>query len=177
MPRPAPHDRRPGVPTATWARPLSRRLPSLLARRASAVLRTGERGAATTFLVLAAPLLLLLGGLVHDGGQAINARAAAADDAEQAARSGADAVDVATLRATGQVVLDAAAASAAAATYCARRGYGGGDCSVAAGPDLVTVTTRARVPSAVLSLVGVDGFSVEASAQAGPAVGITTEGS
>lgn len=147
-----------------------------LLARVAAVRASGERGAATSFLVLAAPLLLLLGGLVHDGGQAINARAAAADDAEQAARAGADAVDVPRLRATGEVVLDPAAAAAAAAAYCGQRGYGGGDCTVGAGPDEVVVTTRARVPSAVLSLVGVGEFSVEASAQARPAAGITVEG-
>ncbi|MEJ5914820.1 pilus assembly protein TadG-related protein [Pseudokineococcus sp. 1T1Z-3] len=139
---------------------------------------TEERGAAaSTFLVLAAPLLLLLGGLVHDGGQAINARASAADDAEQAARAGADAVDVLALRATGEVRLDPQVAAAAASAWCGQRGYGPADCTVAAGEDAVVVTTRARVPTAVLSLVGVGDFSVEATAQAAPAVGITTEGS
>jgi len=146
-----------------------------LRARADAVRATGERGSATSFLVLAAPLLLLLGGLVHDGGQAINARAAAADVAEQAARSGADRIDVETLRATGAVVLDARAAAAAAAGFCRQQGYGGGDCTVAVTADGVAVTTRATVPTAVLSLVGVGDFTVEGSALARPAQGITDE--
>ncbi|NNH24380.1 pilus assembly protein TadG-related protein [Pseudokineococcus marinus] len=165
------------MPRRAPAPPTRRRPAAALRRRLAALRASGERGAATTFLVHAAPLLLLLGGLVHDGGQAINARAAAADDAEQAARAGADAVDVPVLRATGVVVLDPGRAAAAAAAWCAQRGYGGGDCSVSAGPDGVVVTTRARVPSAVLSLVGVGAFDVEATASARAATGIAVEGS
>lgn len=61
-----------------------------------------ERGSMSVFTVLFSVAVFLLAGLLVDGGAAINARLRAADVAEQAARAGADQIDVDHLRATGR---------------------------------------------------------------------------
>ena len=53
-----------------------------------------EQGSATVFVIGFAIVLFLCAGLVIDGGLAINKRMRIADDAEQAARIGADSIDV-----------------------------------------------------------------------------------
>lgn len=134
-----------------------------------------DTGTATAFVVFLAVALLALGGLVVDGGLAINARQQVADDAEQAARAGAQQVDVLTLRETGRVTLDPAAARSAAVTFLAARGYPAADVSVAADAAAVDVSARRQTRTALLSLLLVDSFTVEASARARAAVGITAE--
>ena len=64
-----------------------------------------DAGAATMFVIGLSTMLLVLAGLVVDGGLAINARAEAADVAEQAARAGAQEIDEGVLRDTGQIEL------------------------------------------------------------------------
>lgn len=141
--------------------------------RARRLRRDGDRGAASAFVVAISVALLLVGGLVVDGGRTLNARAAAADDAEQAARAGADRIDEATLRASGLVVVDRVAAGRAASDYCATRGYGGGRCDVQIAGNAVTVTTTTTVRAAILSIVpGLGSFTVDASATAEPVQGI-----
>src|SRR5690554_5195515 len=73
-----------------------------------------ERGSISVFVLGLVVVLMIVAGLVVDGGRAVNARAEIMDDAEQAARAGANHVDVAALRAGGAISLDAAAARAAA---------------------------------------------------------------
>ncbi|MFC7104684.1 Tad domain-containing protein [Nonomuraea rubra] len=65
-------------------------------------MRAGERGSMSVFTVLFSVVVFLLAGLLVDGGSAINARLRAADVAEQAARAGADELDVDHLRETGR---------------------------------------------------------------------------
>lgn len=137
--------------------------------------RRDEAGTATAFVVLLAAILLALAGLVVDGGLAINARQQVADDVEQAARAGAQRVDLLTLRRAGVVRIEAGAAEQAAVGFLATRGYPGGDVAVSATDTEVTVRGRREVPTALLSLVLIDSFTVEASAQARAAVGITAE--
>jgi Flp pilus assembly protein TadG len=134
-----------------------------------------DDGTATAFVVLLAAILLAMAGLVVDGGLAINARQQVADDAEQAARAGAQRVDLLTLRQSGAVRIESGAARQAAVAFLATRGYPGGDVSVSATDTEVTVRARREVPTALLSLVLIDSFTVEASARARAAVGITAE--
>ena len=49
----------------------------------------GEDGAASVFVLGLVVVLMIVAGLVVDGGRAVNGRAAAMDAAEQAARAGA----------------------------------------------------------------------------------------
>ena len=65
-----------------------------------------DRGTLAVYFVLLTPLLLLLSGLVLDGGGALAARASAANQAEQAARAGANAIDVQVLRDEGRRVVN-----------------------------------------------------------------------
>jgi Flp pilus assembly protein TadG len=134
-----------------------------------------DGGTATAFVVFLAAALLALAGLVVDGGLALNARQQVADDAEQAARAGAQRVDLLTLRQTGQVLIEGPAAESSAAAFLATRGYPAGDTAVVASQTQVTVRARRTVPTALLSLVFIDSFTVEASARARAAVGITAE--
>lgn len=137
--------------------------------------RPDDTGTATAFVVFLAVALLALAGLVVDGGLAINARQQVADDAEQAARAGAQQVDVLTLRQTGDVRIEPAAARQAAVDFLRIRGYAAADVSVSADAATVTVAARRTTDTALLSLVGVRSFTVDASARARAAVGITAE--
>ena len=65
----------------------------------------GDRGTLSLFVVLFTPVVVLLAGLLVDGGIAINARERAADVAQQAARAGANDLNVAALR-SGTVELE-----------------------------------------------------------------------
>ena len=82
-----------------------------------------ERGTATAFILGFAIVLLACAGLVVDGGTAINERMKLADNTEQAARAGAQAIDLTALRQDNVVRLDPAAARAAADGYLAGIGY------------------------------------------------------
>ena len=60
----------------------------------------------TAFVVIFTFALLLLAGLVIDGGLTLAARVQAIDEAQAAARAGAQAIDLPLFRSTGQIVLD-----------------------------------------------------------------------
>jgi Flp pilus assembly protein TadG len=132
-----------------------------------------DRGTATVFVVGLALILLALAGLVVDGGLAINARERVADDVEQASRAGAERVDVLTLRQSGVVRLDPAAARLAAEQFLASRGYAVGDVTVTTDAAVVHTRARRQVSTALLSLVFINSFTVTAQARARPASGIT----
>ena len=134
-----------------------------------------DRGAMSAFVVVLVVALLLLAGLVVDGGRAVNARALALDDAEQAARAGANQVDLAHLRDTGEVRLDRGEAERAARAFLVARGYEGGRVQVAPDGNSVTVEVSDRVRTVLLSLALVDDFTVEGTATARAAVGIVDE--
>lgn len=133
--------------------------------------RREERGSATVFVIGMAIVLFVCAGLVVDGGLAINARMRVADDAEQAARVGADSVDLDELRAGGEVRIDTTLAANRAAEYLARRGYGVGQYSVAVHDDGVRVSVSDTTNTAILGLVGVRKYDVRAGATAVPETG------
>lgn len=137
--------------------------------------RPGDRGAATLFVLGVALALFAMAGLVVDGGLAINARQRVADDTEQAARAGADRLAVDTLRGGGAVTVDPAAAQAAARTYLLARGYTDAQISVTVTGDRVQVAATRQEPTALLSIVFINSFTVSGQAQARAAVGITGE--
>lgn len=96
-----------------------------------------ERGSITAFVAVVATALVLVAGMAYDGGQVIAAHNAARNDAERAARAGAQQIDLDHLRATNQTRLDAAAAEAAAVEYLERAGSVG---AANASDDSITVT-------------------------------------
>lgn len=130
---------------------------------------SGERGAVTAFVAVLMVALLAVAGLVVDGGRALAAAEQDRAVAEQAARLGADEVSVAGLRA-GSVSIDPAAARSAVTAYLQRAGVTG---TVAADPTEVVVTVRQALPTAILSIVGIDHMVVHASATATDVHGVS----
>jgi len=122
-----------------------------------------EEGTVTAFVVIFTLALVLLAGLVLDGGLTLAAKVQAIDDAQAAARAGAQAIDITTYRATGQVTLDPAQASADAQAYLAAAGDTG---TVAVLGDQVTVTVTISQPMQILSLVGVRQLTVSGTGTA-----------
>jgi Flp pilus assembly protein TadG len=131
---------------------------------------TTEEGSISAFLVLLMVALFALMGMVLDGGSALAARQSATDEAEQAARAGAGALSVDSLR-SGSVQIDQAAAVEVAEQFTVAAGHPG-TATVAAGT--VTVQIRYRIPTQVLGIIGVTTLPVVASASAVDVEGVTT---
>lgn len=129
-----------------------------------------ERGQVTAFTAAFLTALFLLAGLVLDGGLALSADLRALNQAQAAARAGAQQLDLAVYRATGAVRLDPADARAASYDYLAALDV---RASVTVAGDTVTVTVRRTQPTQILSLVGIDTFQVSATASADAVRGVT----
>lgn len=79
--------------------------------------RANDRGTVSAFVAVIASALVMVAGLVYDGGQILASQARARDLASNAARAGAQEIDLDTLRADQVVVLDPDRAAAAALDY------------------------------------------------------------
>ncbi len=112
-----------------------------------------ESGMVTAFTVIFTLALLLMAGLVLDGGLALAAKVQAIDDAQAAARAGAQAIDIPTYRASGKITLDPAQATADAQRYLAAAGHTG---TVSVNGEQVTVTVTITQATQILSLAGID---------------------
>ena len=121
--------------------------------RMRARLGASESGMVTAFVVIFTLALLLMAGLVLDGGLALAAKVQAIDDAQAAARAGAQAIDIPTYRASGQITLDPALATADAQHYLAAAGQVG---TVSVNGEQVTVTVTITQATQILSLAGID---------------------
>ena len=126
-------------------------------RRLRGRLGEPESGMVTAFVVIFTVALIVMAGLVLDGGLALAAKVQAIDDAQAAARAGAQAIDLPTYRATGQITLDPAEATADAERYLAAAGHTG---TVAVNGEQVTVTVTISQPTQILSLAGIDHLTV-----------------
>lgn len=124
--------------------------------------RRDERGSATAFVVGLAVTLVVVAGLVVDGGGALNARMTLADDVEAAAVAGAQATDELRLRADDVLVIDPAEAKQRALEVLQGRGYEG--IVVTATDESVTVTAHDSVATKMLSLIGINQFDIQATA-------------
>jgi Flp pilus assembly protein TadG len=133
-----------------------------------------ERGQVTAMWAILALALLVLGGLVYDGGQILTARRDANNLARQAARAGAQQLDEDSIRA-GNPTLDPVAAEAAARQFLARRSVTPTFVDVQG--STVTVTVTMTQPTPLLALVGIDDRTVTSTASARSARGVTGEGS
>jgi Putative Flp pilus-assembly TadE/G-like len=129
--------------------------------------RRDEQGSATVFVIGFAIVLFLCAGLVIDGGLAINKRMRIADDAEQAARIGADSIDVNAFRHTETPVIDKQLARQRISGYMADLGYGSGQFSADIGEDRVGLEVRDTSKTYILDFFGIR-FPVRASAEAVP---------
>jgi hypothetical protein len=116
-----------------------------------------ESGQVTAFVVIFLAALFAFAGLVLDGGLTLAAQVHAIDEAQAAARAGAQALDTTTYRATGTVVLDPAAAVAAADAYLAAAGASG---QVSVAGNQVSVTVQVSQRMQLLDLVGINHLTV-----------------
>jgi hypothetical protein len=132
-----------------------------------------DAGKVTAFTAVMVLAVLAVSGLVLDGGLALASKTRAYHLAAEAARTGAQQIDLAHYRATGEAVLDPQAAVAAAEARIAQDDVTG-QVSVA-GTD-VTVTVTTTQPAQLLSVVGVSGITVQATATAQAQHGIDTPG-
>ena len=106
-----------------------------------------ERGAVSTFLAVLALALLMAAGLAVDGGRKVNTLREASHLADNAARAGAQAVDLDTLRTTGTLQLDPDLAAAQVNEYLAPLGY---DAVVIVTGDTITVTISLTINPVLL---------------------------
>ncbi len=131
--------------------------------------RHGEEGTVTAFVVIFTFALVMLAGLVLDGGLTLAAKVQAVDEAQAAARAGAQAVDVPLLRSTGQVVLDASLARQDAMVYLATTGHTG---VVQVDGNEVEVSVTITQPMQILGLGGIGSITVTGRGSAVPAHGV-----
>lgn len=108
-----------------------------------------DRGSVSAMVAVVAVGLVMIAGLAYDGGQIVAAQGTARDIAANAARAGAQEVDLDEVRATGIAVLDPDRAAQAAQDYLTATGHDG--TVTVAGPT-ITVTARIVQPMSILPL-------------------------
>lgn len=139
-------------------------------RRAQRFRRTGrDSGQVTAFVVVMAAALILMIGLVLDGGLTLAARERALGQAQEAARAGAQAINLATYRQDGDLVLNPGQAVADADAYLASIDATG---TATATGGRVTVTVTIVQPLQILDAAGLHAVTVHATATAVPVRGI-----
>ncbi len=141
------------------------RLPDRLRRLAG-----DENGQVTVFVVILAVAIVMFAGLIVDGGLALAAKVRAIGEAQEAARAGAQALDLVAYRNSGTVRLVPAQARTLARTYLASTNDTG---TVSVTGDTVTVTVTAHQQTQLLGLLGLDSLTVTSTGSAHPARGIT----
>ena len=135
--------------------------------------RRRDDGAITILVLLLTPMLLALAGLVWDGGLAITARQRAADLAEQAARAGADQLDLDAARADGTNLIDTTRAGTAACHYLLIAAPAA-TCAATATAQQVTVRVTTTTTTALLGLIGLHSLTTHGQATARPVQGVLT---
>ena len=131
--------------------------------------RRREEGQVTGMMAILAVALLALGALVFDGGQILTARREANNLARQAARAGAQQLDIAQAR-TGTFTLNPGAAEAAARAYLAAHDVTPADVIVTG--DTVEVTVTLVQPTPLLAILGIEERTVTAVGSARAARGV-----
>ena len=126
----------------------------------------------TLFTCLITVAMLVLTGLVVDGGYVLAARRRAIDEANGAARAGAQALAPSSYRAGGGVDLDAGAADAAAQGYLGAAGHSG---TVTVNGSEVTVSLNFDQPMSLLRIIGIDTVNVSGRGTARSVRGIDTQ--
>lgn len=106
-----------------------------------------EGGSLTLFVAVVVVGLLFAFGLVLDGGYLLAARRATLNEADGAARAGAQQVAPESIAAAGPVILDPDAVTAAVRAFLAPTGH---ESSVVVDQDTVTVTVRSTYRMRVL---------------------------
>lgn len=139
-----------------------------MTRPRAAVRHRGDSGAATLWMVLGTIIIFAVAGLVFDGGTLIAAKRDAINDAEEAARAGAQAIDTASVLAGGEPQLDPAAAAARAEQFLATNGWTG---SATADTASVSVTITRQQQMTFLQTFGLGERAIAGTATARPQQG------
>jgi Flp pilus assembly protein TadG len=132
-----------------------------------------QRGQVIAFVVIFTSALLLMAGLVVDGGRGLSAQLRATDEAQAAARAGAEQINLDAYRADGSLVLDSGNATSAAQAYLAATGDNG---TVSVQGNNVLVTVHISVTTDLLGIVGLHTLSESGSGKAQAQQGITQAG-
>ncbi|MDT0263774.1 hypothetical protein [Jatrophihabitans lederbergiae] len=129
-----------------------------------------DEGMVSAFLLATMIGLFAVVGLGLDPGEAYAAKIKAIGQAEEAARAGAQQLDLLTYRATGMLELHPAAAEQAAQRFLTAQHLAG---TVTATTTRVTVTITTGYRTQLWQLAGVDTIAVHATGSAVPQRGIT----
>lgn len=127
-----------------------------------------DAGAATVWMVFATVIVLAVAGLVFDGGALISTKRRAMNDAEEAARAGAQAIDVNSVLTSSGPHLDPTIAVAQAQAFLAATGANG---TAIADADSVTVTVTRTQSMTFLQVFGLGDRTVTGTATARPRQG------
>jgi Flp pilus assembly protein TadG len=135
----------------------------------------GDRGTVAMFTTIFAVFVLMLAGLLVDGGLTIHARQRGADIAEQAARAAADEIDLDELRSTGRARIMASDAPCRRARLLVAK-YPEvtepAKCAVSADRQTAYVTVRITVHPQLLGAFGFPDMTMTSSASAHPQEGV-----
>jgi hypothetical protein len=142
---------------------VNRRVRAHLAQVRTRLAAGDDQGQITAFVVGIFAALWLFAGIVVDGGLALAGKAQALDAAQEAARTGAQQLDVGQLRRGADVRLVHDKAAAAARAYVASTGDSG-TASVKGNAVTVRVTHHQRTQ--ILQLIGVRTLTVHATGTA-----------
>lgn len=132
-----------------------------------------DRGTVTAFVACFTIALLAVAGLVVDGGLTLAARRRAFNDANAAARSGAQAVDEATLRSTGDIRIQPGRARTLAIDHLAAAGLSG---TVDVVGDTVTVHVTTTQNLTILGMFGLGPLTIKADGSARAVQGVRAGG-
>jgi hypothetical protein len=144
--------------------------PTHVSADASVASGRDEGGFVAATVVALVMSLLLVAGLVYDGGLTLAAHREAFNEAAAAARAGAQAMRTTTL-AGGAVSADPAVATAAAQRYLAAVGHSG---SVTVQGDLVAVSVSFPYRTVILGVAGLNDITVTGTGSARAERGVTT---
>jgi len=136
-------------------------------------MRRDEAGQVTAFVVIFMVALIAVAGLVIDGGVALSAQRRAINEAQAAARAGAEVLDENAYRA-GTNKLDHDGAIQAATDYLTATGHAA-KATVAAADDVVTVDVNFQQPLNILGVIGVGSITARGHGSARTAHGVVQE--
>jgi hypothetical protein len=133
----------------------------------------GDRGQVTAFFVVFLAALLVSAGLVLDGGLALRDKVRAIDEAQEAARTGAQQIDLTAYRRSGSVALQSARAADAAHAYLNATGNPlAQQATVTVTGNQITVTVIRRQRTQLLTLIGLRYLTVHGTGTAVAVFGI-----
>ncbi|CAO5187404.1 putative Flp pilus-assembly TadG-like N-terminal domain-containing protein [Frankia sp. AiPs1] len=125
-----------------------------------------DAGTVTVFVVVLMAAFVMFGGLILDAGGVLTDKISAMGVAQEAARAGAQRLDLTAFRQTGTVRLAPDQAVTAARAYLAQAGVTG---NATVADNTITVTVTADHHTQLLGILGLDTLTITATGSAHPA--------